>query len=181
MAYAVTGEAMLAQAKTRLRDQYRKLRKDVQNRSEAGDMLRENCTRSVNIKQGAIVAGYLPRDGEIDVLPVMRHIKNSGGTVLVPVVEKGNRLLNFQIWGANGQGEYLIPEILFVPLVAFDKKLNRLGFGGGYYDYTISSLRQNHQCYCIGVAYSVQLCNEIPVAGHDQRLDLVITEDAVYG
>ncbi|MGN7678640.1 MAG: 5-formyltetrahydrofolate cyclo-ligase [Anaplasma sp.] len=171
---------MLTQAKARLRDQYRKLRKDVQNRSEAGDMLRENCIRSVDIKQGAIVAGYLPLDGEIDVLPLMRHIKDSGGTVLVPVVEKGSRLLKFQIWDTDGQSEYLTPEILFIPLVAFDKNLNRLGFGGGYYDYTISFLRQNHQCYCIGVAYSVQLCNEIPVAEHDQRLDLVITENAVY-
>ncbi|ACZ49274.1 5-formyltetrahydrofolate cyclo-ligase [Anaplasma centrale str. Israel] len=169
------------EAKSTLRGHYRNLRRNIFNVHEAAEMLKESCMRNVKLRKGGAVAGYIPRDGEIDVLPLMQLVKEQGSTVLIPVVQQDSRLLVFKRWDGDALDEAtVIPEVLFVPLVAFDRRLNRLGFGGGYYDYTIAFLRRNFQCFCVGVAYDAQLCNKIPVAAHDQRLDLIITESNTY-
>ncbi|ACM49313.1 5-formyltetrahydrofolate cyclo-ligase [Anaplasma marginale] len=167
--------------KSLLRGHYRGLRRSIFDVRKAAEMLKENCMRNVKLRKGGTVAGYIPRDGEIDVLPLMQFVKEEGNTVLVPVVQQGSRLLAFKRWNCYASGEEtIIPEVLFVPLVAFDRSLNRLGFGGGYYDYTIAFFRRSFRCLCIGVAYNAQLHHKIPVAEHDQKLDLIITESDVY-
>ncbi|MFV9882120.1 MAG: 5-formyltetrahydrofolate cyclo-ligase [Anaplasma ovis] len=168
--------------KSLLRSHYRDLRRSIPDAHRAAEMLKENCIRNVKLRNGGTVAGYIPRDGEIDVLPLMQFAKGEGNSVLVPVVQRGSKLLAFKRWDCNASDEEtIIPEVLFVPLVAFDQNLNRLGFGGGYYDYTIAFFRRSFRCLCIGVAYDAQLHHKIPVAEHDQKLDLIITESNVYG
>ena len=168
--------------KSLLRNHYRNLRKSISGSHRVAEMLKENFIRNVKLRKGGTVAGYIPRDGEIDVLPLMQFVKGEGNIVLMPVVQQGSRLLAFKRWDCNASDEEtMIPEVLFVPLVAFDQSLNRLGFGGGYYDYTIAFFRRNFRCLCIGIAHSVQLHHKIPIAEHDQKLDLIITESNVYG
>ncbi|WP_396124690.1 5-formyltetrahydrofolate cyclo-ligase [Anaplasma capra] len=175
------GDDDAMQEKQLLRSHYRSLRRNISNVYEAAEMLKNNCIRNVKIKRGGIVAGYIPMDGEIDILPLLKFAEEQGSIVLVPVIEKGSRILAFKRWNDDTVDERAsIPQILFVPLVAFDRNLNRLGFGGGYYDCTISFLRKNFRCQCIGVAYNAQLCSKIPTVVHDQRLDLIVTEDTVY-
>ena len=72
------------------------------------------------------------------------------------------------------------PKVLLVPLIAFDRALNRLGQGAGYYDRAIASLRQEGEVQAIGIAYECQRLEMLPAEPHDQKLDLVITEDALY-
>ncbi|UQD54644.1 5-formyltetrahydrofolate cyclo-ligase [Anaplasma phagocytophilum] len=167
--------------KVRLRKKYRKLRKAVTTVADAAQMLLQNTISILSFGNHDIVSGYIPIDGEIDVLPLMNFISKTS-VVLVPEVKKDSRMLTFRRWfsGINELGEALSPSILLIPLVAFDRRLYRLGFGGGYYDYTIEHLKRKGQCKCVGIAYDLQLCANLPVCEHDQKLDLVITEKGVY-
>ncbi|CEI85351.1 5-formyltetrahydrofolate cyclo-ligase [Ehrlichia minasensis] len=161
--------------KIELRKKYRKLRKEVQNRKEASDSLLKNYIDFIIMEKASVVSGYMPIDGEIDVLPLMNYLIGQKCIVGIPVVNENSKVLLFyQLNTAN----IVVPNILIVPLIAFDKKLNRLGFGGGYYDNTISTLRPN--CKVIGVGYDIQLCDLVPTESHDQTLDAVITEKNIY-
>ncbi|WDM85764.1 5-formyltetrahydrofolate cyclo-ligase [Ehrlichia sp. JZT12] len=163
------------QHKIELRKKYRKLRKEVQNKEEASYALLQNYINNVIIEELSIVSGYMPMDGEIDVLPLMNYLIQQKHMVALPVVDKNSKVLLFHQWNTSNS---VIPNVLIVPLVAFDKYLNRLGFGGGYYDNTISTLRPH--CKVIGVAYDLQLCDKVPIESHDQVLDMILTEKNVY-
>ena len=161
--------------KIELRKKYRKLRKEVQNKKEASYDLLKNYIDFIMIEKASIVSGYMPIDGEIDVLPLMSYLIEQTYIVAIPVVNENSKVLLFHELNTVN---IVIPNILIVPLIAFDKNLNRLGFGGGYYDNTISTLRPN--CKVIGVGYDIQLCDLIPTESHDQALDIVITERNIY-
>ncbi|QLK50567.1 5-formyltetrahydrofolate cyclo-ligase [Ehrlichia ruminantium] len=163
------------QKKTELRKRYRKLRKEVIHKEEAAHLLLNNYINNVITEGSYITSGYIPIDGEIDVLPLMHHLLQKGNVVAVPVIDQSSKILSFHQWNTTN---HIIPNIIIVPLVAFDKKLNRLGFGGGYYDTTIAKLKPH--CKTIGIAYNIQLCDKIPTEPHDQTLDMVITENMVY-
>ena len=70
----------------------------------------------------------------------------------------------------------LIPSILLIPMVAFDAKLNRLGYGGGFYDRYISNLEKTKKILKIGLALSCQKINKVPINKYDKKLDIIITE-----
>lgn len=171
--------------KRELRKEYRGLRRSITQQEDIGEKLLRNCLSALSFKAEDKVAGYIPKDGEIDVLPLMRHCRECYLQVLVPVVTEGSRLLKFVRWIPESSDDQqhdasCTPNIFFVPIVAFDKKLNRLGFGGGFYDYTIEIFRRERECKFIGVAHELQRCENIPVDAHDQKLDLIVTEQTVY-
>ena len=126
------------QKKTELRKKYRKLRKEVIHRKEAACLLVNNYVNNVIMERSHIISGYIPIDGEIDVFPLMHYLSQQGNIVAVPIINKHSKILLFHKWNTT---DSVTPDIIIVPLVAFDKKLNRLGFGGGYYDSTISKLK----------------------------------------
>ncbi len=74
----------------------------------------------------------------------------------------------------------IIPEIIFVPMVGFDENLNRLGYGKGYYDRTISKLRKLKKIFVIGLAYDNQMVPKIPAEDHDEKMDIVLTDKKIY-
>ena len=172
--------------KASLRKKYRELRRGIMPSTEFGKKLLSHCTKALLLKASDRVAGYIPMDREIDVVPLMRYCLDNCCEVLVPVVVQGSRLLEFHQWIPKGNTlnekskDESFPNVFLVPLVAFDKKLNRIGFGGGFYDYTIEFLRKKQECKFVGVAYELQLCENIPVDAHDQKLDLIVTEQSVY-
>ena len=163
------------QYKIELRKKYRQLRKGVQNKEEAAYALLRNYVDNVVIEEASVISGYTPIDGEINVLPLMSYLMEQEHIIAVPVINPESRVLLFHQFNTINT---VVPNVLIVPLVAFDKYLNRLGFGGGYYDTTISSLKPH--CKTIGVAYDLQLCDKVPVEDHDQVLDIIITEKTVY-
>ncbi|WOI55798.1 5-formyltetrahydrofolate cyclo-ligase [Palleronia sp. LCG004] len=137
---------------------------------------------------GRPLAGYSPIRTEIDPSPAMAHAAGAG-PVALPVVTGRGMPLRFRRWhpdavmtdgpfGARipAEGDWIDPEILIVPLVAFDRRLNRLGYGGGFYDRTLEGLRAARPTIAIGFAHSAQELPEIPVEPTDQPLDLVVTE-----
>ncbi|PQO23880.1 5-formyltetrahydrofolate cyclo-ligase [Rhodobacteraceae bacterium WD3A24] len=135
---------------------------------------------------GRVLSGYMPMRQEIDPLPAMAV---HAGPVCVPVIEGPRLPLRFRRWtpqarmveGEFGalipaEGEWLVPEVLVVPLVAFDSRGFRLGYGGGFYDRTLDMLRAERPVVAIGFAFSAQEVARVPVEPTDQRLDMVVTE-----
>jgi 5-formyltetrahydrofolate cyclo-ligase len=131
--------------------------------------------------------------GEIDPLPLMKRFSSGGARLALPVIAgRGRPLLmrawNFGeplvsgVWGIREppvQAAEVEPDILLVPLVAFDRAGRRLGYGGGYYDLTVARLRAHKPVVAMGIAYAIQEIAGVPVAPHDATLDLVLTEREV--
>ncbi|MDK3018130.1 5-formyltetrahydrofolate cyclo-ligase [Pseudodonghicola flavimaris] len=141
--------------------------------------------------RGVPLAGYMPIRTEIDPRPAMAEAA-AHGPVAVPVIVAEAAPLRFALWepeaemvaGAFGAAvparpEYVEPEILIVPLVAFDAAGNRLGYGGGFYDRTLEALRARRATLAIGFAYEAQAALDLPLEPTDQPLDLIVTERRV--
>ncbi|MEI4231668.1 5-formyltetrahydrofolate cyclo-ligase [Roseovarius sp. D22-M7] len=143
--------------------------------------------------RGVPVAGYLPIRTEIDPRPAMAEAAKHG-PVAVPVIVGPGRPLLFSRWapdctlrdGPFGAmvpevDDFLEPEVLIVPLVAFDRAGGRLGYGGGFYDRTLERLRAQRPTVAIGFAYAAQETEALPLEATDQPLDMVVTEAGVIG
>ena len=141
---------------------------------------------------GALLAGYMPMRTEIDCLPAMTANIGRGGRVAVPVIPGAARPLRFREWTPGAAmvagdfgalipaaGDWLTPTVLIVPMLAFDRRGYRLGYGGGGYDRTLEGLRARGPVVAIGFAYGAQEVGEVPIDATDQRLDLVVTEAGV--
>ena len=141
--------------------------------------------------RGVPVSGYLPIRTEIDPRPAMAEAA-AHGVVGVPVIEGAGLPLKFSRWepdcalreGPFGAmvpevDDFIEPEILIVPLVAFDRAGGRLGYGGGFYDRTLEMLRAARPTLAIGFAYGAQEAAGLPLEPTDQPLDMVVTEAEV--
>ena len=134
-----------------------------------------------------IVGGYFPVNFEVDDLELLKKFEKNNFKISLPVIKK-NFQMDFYKWKFSEPlkiNKYGIPEpeaknlvypdILLVPLVAFDKNLNRLGYGAGYYDRLIEKLSKKKDIMKIGLALSVQKINKIPINKYDQKLDYIVT------
>jgi 5-formyltetrahydrofolate cyclo-ligase len=140
---------------------------------------------------GRPLSGYLPMRGEIDPLPAMAEAARHG-PVGVPVTPRRGEPLNFRLWTPDcamidgrfgtrvpAEGGWMVPEVMIVPLVAFDRQGGRLGYGGGFYDRTLALLRAAGPVLAIGFAWSVQEEDELPLEETDAHLDMIVTESEV--
>ena len=141
--------------------------------------------------RGVPLSGYLAIRTEIDPIAAMEEAA-AHGPVGVPVIEGKGVPLRFSRWepgcalrdGPFGAmvpevDDFFEPEILIVPLVAFDRKGGRLGYGGGFYDRTLEMLRAKRATLAIGFAYAAQEAEDLPLEPTDQPLDMVVTEAGV--
>lgn len=138
----------------------------------------------------AVFAGYHPIGDELDVRPAMLALDRLGIIQSLPEVTKKDRPLRFRAWSPGEDLEQgslgtlhplntaplMRPDIVLVPLLAFDAGGHRLGWGGGYYDRTLEILRKTGKVTAIGVAYSAQEVDALPTDDYDQPVDWVITE-----
>ncbi len=138
---------------------------------------------------GKVLSGYMPMRTEIDPLPAMAAHR---GVVGVPVIPGPAMPLRFREWspgcaleaGAFGamipaEGAWVEPEVLIVPLLAFDARGYRLGYGGGFYDRTLEALRARRPTLAVGFAFAAQEVAEVPTEPTDQRLDAIVTEEGM--
>lgn len=144
----------------------------------------------VAIKQGVIVSGYSPMKSEFNPVPLMRKLSESGATLALPVTPKrGNPLIMRAwafgdemaagVWGIRepkSEAPEVFPDIMLVPLAAFDRHGHRIGYGAGYYDMTIARIREIKPVVTIGLAFAAQEIERVPATAFDARLDLVLTE-----
>jgi 5-formyltetrahydrofolate cyclo-ligase len=147
----------------------------------------------VAVAPGTIVAGFMPMKSEINPLPLLRALADAGARLALPVVAGQGKPLIMRAWafgeplaaGVWGIREpepaapEVAPDILIVPLLAFDRAGQRVGYGAGYYDRTIAVLRARQPVLAIGLAFAAQEIAAVPATPHDAPLDLVLTEREV--
>jgi 5-formyltetrahydrofolate cyclo-ligase len=134
-----------------------------------------------------IIGGYYPINFEVDDLKLLEKFRKKNFNISLPVVKK-NFQMDFYQWSFSDPlktNKYGIPEpetknivypdVLLVPLVAFDENLNRLGYGGGYYDRLIEKVSKKKKILKIGLALSIQKIDKAPINVHDQKLDYIVT------
>ena len=144
------------------------------------------------ISSKKIVGGYYPVNFEIDILEILENLEKKIGIQLsLPVIKKNNEM-DFYSWSTKNllklnkygipepeQIKKVLPDIILVPVVSFDKNLYRIGYGGGYYDRYIDKLSNKKNCLKIGIAHSCQKIDKVPINKYDKKLDIVITEKYV--
>jgi 5-formyltetrahydrofolate cyclo-ligase len=147
----------------------------------------------VAVKEGTIVSGFSPMRSEINPFPLMRKLAAAGARLALPVVQKrglplvmrafrfGDELMRGQ-WGIREpkpDAPELIPDIMIVPLAAFDRAGHRIGYGAGYYDMTIARARSLKTVVALGIGFAAQEIARVPATERDARLDFVLTEREV--
>jgi 5-formyltetrahydrofolate cyclo-ligase len=147
----------------------------------------------IEVPQGATVSAYSPLKSEISPVPLMRRLADAGAKLALPVVVGRGHPLTMRAWAfgeALGSGVWgirepkpeapeVFPDILLVPLAAFDRAGYRLGYGAGYYDMTIARLRGMKKISTLGIAFAAQEVADLPKTDHDEKLDFVLTEREV--
>lgn len=143
------------------------------------------------------IAAYWPKDREFDTRPLLDELARRGFTCALPVMQKNARVLKFAIWNdkfplkessfgirepaVNNITEWVDPDIVITPMLAFDRQGSRLGHGYGYYDATLKNLRSRKKILAVGVAYGQQACLfNLPTEDHDERMDVIITPMGVH-
>jgi 5-formyltetrahydrofolate cyclo-ligase len=142
---------------------------------------------------GIIISGFMPLKSEINPLPLLQKLAESGVRLALPAIAGRGKPLIMRAWEFGApldRGQWGIrepkpdapevePDILLVPLLAFDREGFRLGYGAGYYDMTIHRLRALKPVIAVGIAFAAQEVPKIPTTPRDERLDLVLTEREV--
>ncbi len=145
------------------------------------------------VASGVSVSGFVPLKSEINPLLLMRKLAENGARLALPVVVGRDKPLIMREWSfgeplASGvwgirepksEAAAVDPDILLVPLLAFDRNGSRIGYGAGYYDMTLNRLRAFKPVTAIGLAYAAQEIPVVPTTPRDARLDLVLTEREV--
>ena len=165
----------------------------VRQKDGAGETVRGLGLGLIGQLPGSIVSGYFPIRDELDTIPLLSGVINSGRRVALPVIAAKATPLIFRSWQPGDALEpkpfglqepllgapELLPEILLVPLSAFDSAGYRIGYGGGFYDRTLELYRSTRKVTAIGVAYDEQEVPSFQHEPHDQRLDFLITPTGV--
>lgn len=183
-------DEMVEDAKAALRIQARAARAalDHGERAEAAQAAAQHFFDGVELAPGDVVAAYWRIRDELDCQPILVKLMDSNQTVVLPVVLGPDQPLDLRVWeqGASlyesGFGTLAPselapraePDIIIMPLLGFDSLGTRLGYGGGYYDRTLASLKKRPRL--IGLAFAAQELHHIPREAHDVPLDAVITE-----
>ena len=161
----------------------------AEDRSAAADAVAARPL-PVEARPRMIVSGYLPIRSEFDPRPLMRRFGEAGAQLALPCVAGRGQALAMRVWSFGGplfshqwglreptvDAAEVLPDILLVPLAAFDRAGHRIGYGAGYYDLTITRLRALKPITAIGLAYAMQEVPRVPASERDARLDLVLTE-----
>jgi 5-formyltetrahydrofolate cyclo-ligase len=165
-------------------------RREAAHRSRAESAALDLARADLPRLEPGVVSGFHPYRSEINVVPLMARLASEGWTTALPVVVAKGKPLVFRRWFP---GDPLIagtwdlrvppvdaavvePDLLLVPLLAFDRRGYRLGYGGGFYDRTLEQLRAKKKVWAIGVAYADQETAQVPAGPDDARLDAILTE-----
>ena len=148
----------------------------------------------IEFARGAVVSGYSPIRGEIDPFPLLRKLAAQGGTLALPAVMARGKSLAFRAFSPDDRlllgplgilepspaAAEVVPDIMLVPLAAFDRLGHRIGYGAGHYDFTLAHLRKAKAITAVGTAFAVQEIKAVPALPHDVALDYVLTEKKVF-
>ena len=148
----------------------------------------------VAITPGMVVSAYSPIRNEIDPVPLMRKLAEQGAKLALPAVLARGKSLAFRAWSPDDRlmlgplgipepspaAAETIPDVMLIPLAAFDRQGHRIGYGAGHYDYTLAHLRKVKAIAAVGIAFAVQEIKAVPALPHDVALDYVLTEKKMF-
>jgi 5-formyltetrahydrofolate cyclo-ligase len=148
----------------------------------------------IEITAGMVVSGYSPIRNEIDPAPLMQRLASMGAKLALPAVVSRGKSLIFRAWSPRDRlvlgplgipepspaAAELVPDVMLVPLAAFDATGHRIGYGAGHYDYTFAHLRKQKAVIGIGLAFATQEIDGMPALSHDVPLDYVLTEKRMF-
>jgi 5-formyltetrahydrofolate cyclo-ligase len=175
--------------KSALREQAKFHRDRIARREEGYESAARIFFEEIKPSPSSVIAGYWPKEKEFDVRHILADALERGMACCLPVITPGRRELTFRPWDEKtplkkagyglmepeGDGAVL-PDILLVPLLAFDRRGHRLGYGKGYYDATLAALRAQKDILAIGVGYAEQaVLFNLPAHEFDQTLDMMLT------
>lgn len=162
--------------------------------SEDAEQAARNFMDAIQPRPGQVIALYWPKGREFDTMPLLHELLEGGWICALPVIQKDERLLRFAGFSTNDKVDagpfglmqpainentrWVEPDIFVVPMLAFDRHGNRLGYGKGYYDATLHHYRHDEekQIIAVGYAYAQQaVLFNLPVEDHDERLDWIVT------
>ena len=156
------------------------------------DLIFKLIKKHFNAKK-IIIAGYYPSNYEVNTLSFLKKAEKKKFKIVLPVISPSNTM-SFQPWifkeplhvnkfgmlEPKNSSKNIIPDLIMVPLVAFDSYLNRIGYGKGFYDRSLSKIKKiKKNVISLGIAYSFQKCQQIPINNNDFRLDYIITEKGI--
>ncbi len=144
-------------------------------------------------KKKITIAGYYPANYEVDILDFLQKASKKKFKIVLPVIKSKSKM-SFKLWFSNEplyvskfgilephkSNKEIIPDLIMVPLVAFDKQLNRIGYGKGYYDRILSRMsKKKDKLISVGIANSFQQCKNIPANKYDFKLDYIFTDQGI--
>jgi len=186
--------AFFGPSKTTLRKRMQRVREEAARAEpDAAQRLTRHYPPGAWPAIGEVVAGYFPFREEIDPVPLLSLFACEGAVTALPAAEP-DRSLTFRAWrpgdpltrGLYGievpspEADIVTPDILLVPLLAFDDKGRRLGYGAGFYDRALARLRAERPVQAIGLGYEAQRVKRVPTEAHDATLNWALTERAAY-
>ena len=177
--------------KPQIRNKIIKIRKKKFDKDFKIDLVKFISFLKINKLNFKSIGGYYPSNYEIDDLNILDLLEKKNFKVSLPIIKKDNQM-NFYSWSRNDplkinkfgipepvSSKIFYPDILLVPLVAYDSSLNRLGYGGGYYDRYIEKIEKIKKVIKIGLAFSFQKISSIPINQYDKKLDFIVTEKEI--
>lgn len=182
-------------AKAELRSRMLKRRKSLSGvENGAAETIRDRMLAELDVPADAVFAAYVAIGDELDAAPVMRALSERGHRLVLPVAGNAGETMTFKEWTygdrlvrgpystyvPGGEEKPVFPDIVIVPVVAFDAQGYRLGFGGGFYDRTLAQLRQERKIATYGIAYDGQEVVEVPRGPFDVRLDGLFTPTRTF-
>lgn len=187
---------MSSEEKNFVRQQAKRHRDQLEIDANWSDNAADIFFEFIPIKEGAVVASYYPLGKEIDPSSIVEKLWKRDVTVCLPVTPKDGegRCLRFAKWSPQSglvpsqfgilepaEKEWVEPDIVIVPLLAFDQRGYRIGYGKGHYDETLAGLRAKKDILAVGLAYAEQaVLLALPIEPHDQKLDLVVTPQRIF-
>ena len=153
------------------------------------EFVSSNADKQLGAISDNIIAAYLPMGGELDPRPLMQALRKNGNSICLPVCINEDAPLVFRRYRQNdallpddmgiaaprATAQQVTPDIVLLPLLAFDGQGYRLGRGGGFYDRTLAELKKRGDCRFIGLAFDMQMVDKCPIAPHDEALHAVLT------
>lgn len=190
-----SSDSSLTEQKQRARSQAGAVRARLaQDAQAAATALRDTGLGFLDVLPGATVSGYVATRSEIDPALLLADLSAKGYRLCLPVVDRAHAPLAFRAWKPEDKlvagafdipvpersAPIVVPDIMLVPLLAFDVRGFRLGYGGGFYDRTIEHLGAAGTVTTVGLAFAGQRVARVPVDSHDRRLDWILTQEGPF-
>ncbi len=174
--------------KSQIRKKFLKLR---ESKSQKGYIINfKDIIKVIKKKgiKGKIIGGYYPYNNEIDCIQILKKLETKSYIISLPKI-KNNFQMDFIQWSFKeplvvnkfgipepSTGKVKFPDIILIPLLSFDTNLNRVGYGGGFYDRYIQRVKKIKKPLLVGLAYLFQRVKKIPINKYDMKLDFIVTE-----